>query len=1014
MRPRANTISHVEGTGLSFLNQNQGIAGTHGVPTFSQHPSLNGFAGHNGLDFRGMAGFSHPGSIHGLLRLETNGLNMNLGGSGLRTAPIPGDSYDSEKLFGGSSTINPAQLHFGNSMGSAPPFNNFPPFTSGLEDEDSFDWTGGLEETLVNGNNDSSSAISTASPSGFSDVIVDGSNTLPQTSGNLWSSSMMAPTLVSASTFSVDPVNAAVFSEFIPTTNTVSPKELHDHQLTDNLLFSSPPPLSASTIPGMPNQYFQPPLNFNSDTTSVSSASINGSARQSSVTSVSTDSITDATRQALIFSLSQPSGFGHTTRQYSQQAINSPLSPAFGSQASLPSTADLQRYVSAYIHYFHPHMPFLHIPTLSFDSPAFTSNMRAQHSFNDGIVGGGGCLILSMAAIGASYEFEHAVGKDLFEAAKKMISIYLEERRKAVATTTTNSTSLSGSSNSTQKTPLWLVQATLLNLIYGHQCGDKVAAEIANTRCAALVSLAKAAELDKPDPDVEIEISRSCAVQTGSVDGDADMGEDGFSPRSWRRGSPQESKEEFAEWYRWKSREERKRTYFSVFVLSSLLVTAYNHSPQILNSEIHLELPCEEDLWAADCPRAWNSLGGTAAADSKAISFADALTFLLTASHRQQPEYLLSSGCHSNFGSSVPLDGLPDSDLKPSTFGCYVLINALHAYIWETRQHHQGRQWKTQETERMHAQVEPALRAWQAAWRSNPHRTLDRPNPYGPLPADSIPLLDLAYVRLFVNLGRSKEAFWMRDFEAMAEELGCGHEIIQHAENSYDGSSEPSTSTTSNNTSTNSPGLPGSPKDALADAASEIPNVVPNSNGQQPGQSSKRERHLRKAACYAADSLSMAEMLGATFVEFTSRELPIQAAICTFDCAQVLAEWVTTVQERTGRFLGIIGRDDIDFAQVPAIMLLEDEDVKLLEKLTDILNHANAKITFDAASMGTSPEAVLGPCSSLRDCGYASKLLLVTAYMLEKAAVWGSMLIPYLRIRSSADCFQSPKLWPVP
>jgi len=348
------------------------------------------------------------------------------------------------------------------------------------------------------------------------------------------------------------------------------------------------------------------------------------------------------------------------------------------------------------------------------------------------------------------------------------------------------------------------------------------------------------------------------------------------------------------------------------------------------------------------------------------------------------------------------LDGLPDLDLKPSTFGCYVLINALHVYIWETRQRHQGRHWKTKETEQMQAQLEPALQAWQAAWESNPHRTLERPNPYGPLPADSIPLLDLAYVRLFVNLGRSKEAFWMRDFDAMAEELGCGHEIIQHAENSHDASSEISTSTTSNNTSTNSPGLPDSPNDAFADAASEIPNVLPNSNGQQPGQSSKRERHLRKAAFYAADSLSMADKLGATFVEFTSRELPIQAAICTFDCAQVLAEWVTTVQERVGRFLGIIGRDDIDFAQVPAIMLLEDEDVKLLEKLTDILNHANVKITFDAASMGTSPEAVLGPCSALRDCGHASKLLLVTAYMLEKAAVWGSKLNP--SVRNTIDC----------
>jgi hypothetical protein len=70
-------------------------------------------------------------------------------------------------------------------------------------------------------------------------------------------------------------------------------------------------------------------------------------------------------------------------------------------------------------------------------------------------------------------------------------------------------------------------------------------------------------------------------------------------------------------------------------------------------------------------------------------------------------------------------------------------------------------------------------------------------------------------------------------------------------------------------------------------------------------------------------------------------------------------------------------------------MLLEDEDCKLLDKVNEILNHADTKIAFDAASMGTSPEAILGP---LKNAGYGSRLLLTTAYMLDKAAVWGSKL----------------------
>ncbi|KAF2397865.1 hypothetical protein EJ06DRAFT_532865 [Trichodelitschia bisporula] len=872
MRPRANTISHVDSAGLGLVRE------------FYQPVNFE-------FDYR---------PTFPLPKLETRTPIA----PGLRTAPVPQVEFDMDKLFG-ASTINPAQLHFPGSIGAD--------FT--LREGE---W--GME-TLEDGS--SPSAMSTNSQSGFSEVMIDGSNPM-------WG--------MTTSTY--DPVSAAVFPELVNPMGTMAPHDL-DHQMSDSFLFSTPPPLSALSPTAPPNHFFHQPV-FGSDNTSVSSAA---SARHSSITSVSTGSITDATRQALLYSLSQPSGFG--VSKFTQ-----PMSPGFGRQTvPLPSTADLQRYVSAYIHYFHPHMPFLHIPTLSFDSPVFTSNMRAArgHAYGDAgsVVGGGGCLILAMAAIGASYEFDQVIAKELWEAAKKMISIYLEERRK-----------LSMPSLGPQphhKTPLWLVQAMLLNLIYGHQCGDKVAADIATTHCAALVSLAKAAELDKPDPDIGAEEARAYALRYGE---DVDM-----EAQDTRR-------VEHAEWFRWKNTEERKRTLFAVFVLSSLLVTAYNHQPKILNSELHVDLPCEENLWAAESPDNWNALGGMQAINSRRLSFADALTFLLTASQRQSGT---QPGPFSPFGSTVPSAAVPPSPLKPSTFGCYVLINALHVYIWETRQRHGGRAWKTRETERMHATVEPALRAWQAAWHANPQHNLERPNPYGPLPADSIPLLDLAYVRLFVNLGRSKEAFWQRDFEGMALELGRGVEIIQHAE-SEAASEEEDTSRQA------SPGAEARDAMVLDSEGSASPTPAP-----QPGQSGKREKHLRKAAFYAADSLSMADKLGVTFAEFTSRELPIQAAMCTFDCAQVLAEWIATVQERVGRFLGVLGRDEVDFTTVPAIMLLEDEDCKLLEKVGEILAHADVKARFDAAAAGGQGGYLAVPAAG----GFGSRLLLATAYMLDKAAVWG-------------------------
>jgi hypothetical protein len=266
----------------------------------------------------------------------------------------------------------------------------------------------------------------------------------------------------------------------------------------------------------------------------------------------------------------------------------------------------------------------------------------------------------------------------------------------------------------------------------------------------------------------------------------------------------------------------------------------------------------------------------------------------------------------------------------------------------------------------MRDQMEPALREWQAAWRSNPNHVLERPNPYGPLPADSIPLLDLAYVRLFVNLGRSKEAFWTWDFESMADELATGSEIVPFA-----GSDDSSDGLSSDVQRLNVTESMGS-----------------NSNGEvnQSGERSKRERHLRKAAFYAADSLSMAHKLGVTFAEFTSRELPIQSAMCTFDCAQVLAEWLVTVQERVGRYIqGILGKDNVNFNAIECLMTLEHDDFSLIAKVEEILNNATSKIANELQRSGQNPEEVLGPMSG---GGYGYQLLMVTAYMLEKSAVW--------------------------
>jgi hypothetical protein len=128
----------------------------------------------------------------------------------------------------------------------------------------------------------------------------------------------------------------------------------------------------------------------------------------------------------------------------------------------------------------------------------------------------------------------------------------------------------------------------------------------------------------------------------------------------------------------------------------------------------------------------------------------------------------------------------------------------------------------------------------------------------------------------------------------------------------------------------------------------------------------------------------MSDKMGVTFADFNSKELPLQSAMCAFDCAQVLAEWIATLQDRVGRYLGILGQDEVDLSQVPAIMLLEDDDVKLLGKVQNVLASAEMKMNMSIVS-GTNPAMQMDDHT-----GYAAKILRITAFMLDRAAVWPS------------------------
>jgi hypothetical protein len=706
--------------------------------------------------------------------------------------------------------------------------------------------------------------------------------------------------------------------------------------------------ISLSPVPGNSSHLMQPPLTFGPDTANAPHSSTHGHHQLSSVASTITDSITAATRHALLFNLSQESsGYSHTTRRFSLSSMGSPDSPSLGAsqiQTPLPSTDQLRHYVQAYIRYFHPHMPFLHLPTLNFNSLVF-ANPTAQ---SPSPIGGGGCLLLAMASIGAFYEYQHDDAKQLFDHAKTLIKVYLDNLQRRTPSMLTSSPL---ASQGRTRTPLWLVQAMLLNIILGHQSGDRVSAEIATTHCASLVSLAKDAELEQPSPTLAEEEKIAWSLQNAA------------SATDESKKSP-DSAQDFSMWFRWKSAEERKRTLFSVFTMSTMLVLAYNQQPRILSSEIHIDLPCEENLWTAHTATAWKIHGGERTAK---IPFQEALNYLLNTSRRDATKRT------SNHNPNR-------SELRPSSFGCYALINGLHLAIWEAQSRFGGPD-KAQSAANLRAQIEPALREWQTAWRSNPTHILERPNPHGPMPADCIPLLDLAYVRLFVNLGRSKEALWSWDFDSMARELANESSADSASAHVYNPSLQNWSFEDDDDTSL-AYGNHEQPSEPTAEEKKEV------------------ERLLRKAAFYAADSLVMSSQMSATLTEYTSRELPIGAAMCAFDCAQVLAEWIANVQDRLGRRIrAIIGRDHIDLSRNPAFLELEEEDLILLGKVKEILMLAGSKIAADLRSKGQDASQILAPMET-GGCGYS--LLMVTAYMLGRAPVWGIQKIMTEALRQHA------------
>lgn len=261
MRPRANTISHIDPNSFSSFLASSVSANRGGVPGHSHHSSLSGISQ---FDYRGMStSMGNHGQAQPLPRLDTH-VGFGMGG-GLRTAPIPGmagpDDRELEKFFGTStsSTINPNQLHhFNASVGiPASPFKRFAnPFAGNNPiEEDDFGWGMGMDNSMMfSGANESAldgsspSAISTASQGAFHDMMLDGSS--QPNSAAMWHNPLVTHTSIDTTAFSLDAM-APVFPELMM--NTGTSQELGDQGVQNDFYTSTPPPLAAmSPSAGIP------------------------------------------------------------------------------------------------------------------------------------------------------------------------------------------------------------------------------------------------------------------------------------------------------------------------------------------------------------------------------------------------------------------------------------------------------------------------------------------------------------------------------------------------------------------------------------------------------------------------------------------------------------------------------------------------------------------------------------------------------------------------------------------
>lgn len=348
---------------------------------------------------------------------------------------------------------------------------------------------------------------------------------------------------------------------------------------------------------------------------------------------------------------------------------------------TLPNRHALSRYVASYIRGFHPHLPFIHLPTTCLDT---MSPM----------------LLLTFAATGSFYGFEHTQGYAMYFILKSIICEKLQQRRRG--------------------STLRLLQTF------------PAYAELPTTgapRGSNAPSLPGMTPQPTPSIPVDIELVQALLVFVLTMAWlDGPLNEDALAMSSQlselvREALKAPSVDHINEpWKDWAREEERRRTLFSSYFLFNILTICFNLPPLLTNSEMDLPLPCSEAEFRAPNAAAWHRLRRTG--NLRNTTFQDCLKQLL---------------------SGKPLD----AEVAVTEYGNYLLVQGMCQQIYFERQ--SATVLLSSSASLPTATIkayDAALAAWQACWGSN----IDPASPHGPLAFNSTAMLRLAHIHLGVGL----------------------------------------------------------------------------------------------------------------------------------------------------------------------------------------------------------------------------------------------------------------------